>query len=1223
MKRTYPYSGPGSQAQGAPPPAYGQPPPPAGPAPPLPASGGASQAAYANYGYGSVAPPRHAAAPLNGAGANDAQQAQWNQPWSQPQQPYYPPQQPNAVGAPGAAHFAAPRPPSQAGPYRGVAAPNAGASQNAAYSPHHPQQSVSYPYQPQAPLQQPQLHQPPAPSHYGYAPSMPPHQNAAPSSSSNNNAQSWPGAYAPGTQGGPPNKKPRYQASPNPVPSPVAPYGPAGGAPMLPGNAMGPYPPQQPYGWQGPNAAPAPHMNAQPVPGHPAQHGRVPSGSGIHANAPGNGASFASPARNGHGAASGRGMSRNGAQNRANMQQGAVGQRAGLPANPTASVNTARAPHGQTRAWGSKASAGSALGAGNGIQAGRRVSSASSVLSDKNAAGGSAKKQGMVPPDAPRGPNNARNNAASAGSQSMKNGNAAAAQGARGSRGGAKDAGAPDAAGTDVKDNAAGSKRAHTDFRILGLEIKQLDWSWFAPQALAEAPSAPKQGDDTETEGAAAAAATASASVEDALADAESAEAKTSAQDDEGHDDQAKETDERLPTAEDEHANDQTQEDDAVNIEHDEGASDAEDDADHDDDADADADGDGDQDADGDLDADAEDDVAISYADTDTVISEQPHSVAPTPEPSSEASKAATAAAQQGKAAKAERAKTLASMRDSTKLRLCFAAMSNADPEGAPTGPKAEKVEAKIEAENGGQGESLADPSEEVARETAAGEGDVKAEEAAAEGSKQSSMPESKEDEVPTSSDNIKDEAASASEPAPPAPPAEGVAEAVDAETEVKEEEPVQVEEQPKAEQDAKEADNDAAASNSEKPPTPTTTEPQAKGPPQLSLNRIFLSFAANRKRLAIDAEAVKSVRIHRSERWIEIRIDASRPAEQTARKKGEAYLVCRGTLFEKRAKGQENYTAVTRADIAAAWEAAQPGAADGEHLELPPFFRLPASCTDVVLHVHLDAGAPLPEPAWLRRNDVAELLAGLQRGSSSGGVAGAGPLDPPHVWAGKIEVLDPEPPPSMRTFLYEWVKESFIGSQRERRRFVDQLLGRRKRERTSVPEEALIESAQDEKPPQPEHAAEEDETDAERDARVARAFIEIVTRLIKGERVTASATLTRTSYTQSTTYAGVVVLGVLELALCTAADAARVRARVDALLMHIPRAVLVKAVDLTWRDVVEGERKGAGGEKEVRGGAHRGRGQHGRQAQHQHQRIGGAAGGGGGGARHGKRKRG
>ena len=581
--------------------------------------------------------------------------------------------------------------------------------------------------------------------------------------------------------------------------------------------------------------------------------------------------------------------------------------------------------------------------------------------------------------------------------------------------------------------SSASSKRSHTDFRILGLEIKQLDWSWFAPQALAaDTKDAVLKKVEIVASEAPTAGAHGPAAAEDEAAHVELADA---AQDHHGHDgDEADETDEKRSTAEDEQVNGQDQENDEENLDDVGQASNAEDDVDHDHDHDVDADADGDPDADadadvdadadGDSDADAEEDVAVSHADTDTVASELQHSVAATPEPSSSEQVVKTETdTQNGKASRAERTKSLANLRESTKLRLCFAAMSNAGPEGAPTGPKSDKIqEAKLETENGADGEGAIDQSvqaHQVDRET----GENEAHREAVADDKDGSDSEAKQAaETTIDSGDVKDDEG-------PAQAADDDSAGVDVAAEVKEELPIKQEEETNEGESAKHVDDDSAAARTKK----ADPEPQAKGPPQLSLNRIFLSFAANRKRLAIDAEAVKSVRIHRSQHWIEICIDPCRQVDQTARKKGEGYLVCRGTLLETRAKGQENYTAVTRDDIASAWQAASSTEGE-EHLELPPFFRLAELSTDLVLHVHLDPSAPLPEPMWLRNNSINELLAMLQRGSTA--IAGQSETavsvgTAQHVWAGKIDVLDPDPPPSMSTLLYAWVKESFIGSQR------------------------------------------------------------------------------------------------------------------------------------------------------------------------------------------------
>ncbi|KAI3482105.1 hypothetical protein L1887_55236 [Cichorium endivia] len=359
---------------------------------------------------------------------------------------------------------------------------------------------------------------------------------------------------------------------------------------------------------------------------------------------------------------------------------------------------------------------------------------------------------------------------------------------------------------------------------------------------------------------------------------------------------------------------------------------------------------------------------------------------------------------------------------------------------------------------------------------------------------------------------------------------------------------------------------------------------PQSKGPaatlaePHLSLVRSQPEAAGDRRRGGCGRSG-STVREH----WIEIRLLAARTAGQAARKKGDEYLVSRGTLLEKRDKGQDNYTALTRSEIAAAWASAGrvPRRAAARTTEgtwsCRRSFRLGDEAdagSELTLLVHLDPSAPLPEPAWLRKNEVDDLLASLQQRFGRRGSRAA------RVF-GKVEVVDPDPPPSMTTVLYEWVKESLIGSQKERRRFVDDLLRNRPR---SAPVEVKKEQVEPAVGVKTEQGASEVEMDSERDARVARAYVEIVLRLLKGERAGVSAgsgegladVLGQATLTSSTTWAGLVMLALLQLPLDAGVAPAHVRAAVDARLMQIPHATLIRAIDLTWKDTVEAERKSA-----------------------------------------------
>ena len=133
-------------------------------------------------------------------------------------------------------------------------------------------------------------------------------------------------------------------------------------------------------------------------------------------------------------------------------------------------------------------------------------------------------------------------------------------------------------------------------------------------------------------------------------------------------------------------------------------------------------------------------------------------------------------------------------------------------------------------------------------------------------------------------------------------------------------------------------------------------------------------------------------------------------------------------------------------------------------------------------------------------------------------------------------------------------------------------------------------------------------ETDAERDTRVARSFVEIVLRLIKGERVSTptgvfAEAMSSTSYTSTTTLPGLVMMGLFDVAVAT--DTGKVREKVDRLLMGMPRATVLRGVDAVWKEVVEGARNGAGGAGGARAG---GRG----RSQARQQRAGGQTHGGG-----------
>lgn len=122
----------------------------------------------------------------------------------------------------------------------------------------------------------------------------------------------------------------------------------------------------------------------------------------------------------------------------------------------------------------------------------------------------------------------------------------------------------------------------------------------------------------------------------------------------------------------------------------------------------------------------------------------------------------------------------------------------------------------------------------------------------------------------------------------------------------------------------------------------------------------------------------------------------------------------------------------------------------------------------------------------------------------------------------------------------------------------------------------------------------------------MARSFIEIVARLVKGERVAAPSpssggffanAAATTSLTTTATYPGWVMLSLLNILLdrsTSAAEVREVKEKMDKICMEIPSSTLFKAIDLTFKDTTEAGRKsnaegtGQGGAGGAGGGGQR-----------------------------------
>ncbi|KAH8106064.1 hypothetical protein BXZ70DRAFT_918046 [Cristinia sonorae] len=211
----------------------------------------------------------------------------------------------------------------------------------------------------------------------------------------------------------------------------------------------------------------------------------------------------------------------------------------------------------------------------------------------------------------------------------------------------------------------------------------------------------------------------------------------------------------------------------------------------------------------------------------------------------------------------------------------------------------------------------------------------------------------------------------------------------------------------------------EATQMNSEQDEHQQSTESQPMGPPlplankdaakerTPSANRLSISYASGTRRMVIDAEIVEKLRVNRGEARIEVFLNVNKDGE---------YL--KGITVEEFSDESSSYKAI---DIAAQ---------TSEDDAVPPFFQI-ATPYETVLVAHLDKDRPLSEPRWVKTGDVQDWLKSMfGRMFWVAGDAAAG-------WERKIEVVDPDPPPTIFTVLEAWATNSSVGSQTERQRFL------------------------------------------------------------------------------------------------------------------------------------------------------------------------------------------
>ncbi|KAF8631219.1 hypothetical protein AX15_002550 [Amanita polypyramis BW_CC] len=199
---------------------------------------------------------------------------------------------------------------------------------------------------------------------------------------------------------------------------------------------------------------------------------------------------------------------------------------------------------------------------------------------------------------------------------------------------------------------------------------------------------------------------------------------------------------------------------------------------------------------------------------------------------------------------------------------------------------------------------------------------------------------------------------------------------------------------------------NSSASTYGDSPTVPQKPEIPDRTP---SANRLSISYAGGNRRLVIDAEVVQSFKLFRQEGRVEVVIKVDKEPEDDLK----------GILMEGLSEITKSYHLLQQT-----LEVAE------SDPTISPFAKAPIP-SSVTLLVYLDTTRPLSEPKWAKTGDVQDWLKSMfGRMFWVAGEAAEG-------WEKKIQVVDPDPPPTIWTVLEGWSQNSPVGALNERQRFL------------------------------------------------------------------------------------------------------------------------------------------------------------------------------------------
>ncbi|OWZ63227.1 hypothetical protein AYX15_04748 [Cryptococcus neoformans] len=199
---------------------------------------------------------------------------------------------------------------------------------------------------------------------------------------------------------------------------------------------------------------------------------------------------------------------------------------------------------------------------------------------------------------------------------------------------------------------------------------------------------------------------------------------------------------------------------------------------------------------------------------------------------------------------------------------------------------------------------------------------------------------------------------------------------------------------------------------------------PQSKeGQP--SWNRLSILWEDSRRRMCFDVDVVDKVRIWRKEGKIEVELKMPETSEQ---EEGTEARLPKGVLMELWNKNEDRFVPYSIPDASSL---NSPTESDPT---VPPFHLLSPNLSldkkPLTVTVYLNQKNPLSEPKWLRTNTADAWL--FESFESRKGVDAG--------WRGKLEVVDPDPAPTLQSILDNWASNSSLGTPSSRRAFIADL---------------------------------------------------------------------------------------------------------------------------------------------------------------------------------------